>query len=62
MKYERNVCMYNFRFEIVICVSMSSATKRKHVTKEVVEEYRLPQHGEQIVKVSWLYVEHTWNK
>jgi len=30
---------------------MSSATKRKHVTKEVVEEYRLPQHGEQIVKV-----------
>ena len=33
---------------------MSSATKRKHVTKEVIEEYRLPQDGEQIVKVSLL--------
>jgi probable RNA-binding protein EIF1AD len=30
---------------------MSSATKRKHVTREVIEEYRLPEQDEQIVKV-----------
>eukprot|EP00088_Acartia_fossae_P008021 TRINITY_DN13777_c0_g1_i3.p2 TRINITY_DN13777_c0_g1~~TRINITY_DN13777_c0_g1_i3.p2 ORF type:complete len:176 (-),score=70.89 TRINITY_DN13777_c0_g1_i3:1845-2372(-) len=30
---------------------MSAATKRKHVTREVVEEFRLPQQDEQIVKV-----------
>lgn len=32
-------------------LSMSSATKRKHVTREVVDEYRLPDQNEQIVKV-----------
>ena len=38
--------------EVVICMlSMSSATKRKHVTREVVDEYRLPDQNEQIVKV-----------
>ncbi|XP_013407844.1 probable RNA-binding protein EIF1AD [Lingula anatina] len=30
---------------------MSKATKRKHVTKEVLEEYVLPQKDQQIVKV-----------
>jgi len=30
---------------------MSAATKRKHVTREVVEEFRLPQPNESIVKV-----------
>lgn len=32
-------------------LSMSAATKRKHVTREVVDEYRLPEQNEQIVKV-----------
>jgi len=31
---------------------MSKATKRKHVTREVVEELRLPSEDEQIVKVT----------
>lgn len=30
---------------------MSSATKRKHVTREVVEEFRLPSKDEKIVRV-----------
>jgi probable RNA-binding protein EIF1AD len=30
---------------------MSKATKRKHVTKEVLDEYVLPEGKEQIVKV-----------
>jgi len=30
---------------------MSKATKRKHVTREVVEEFRLPSENEKIVKV-----------
>jgi len=30
---------------------MSKATKRKHVTREVVEEFRLPSEDEKIVKV-----------
>jgi len=30
---------------------MSKATKRKHVTREVVEEFRLPGEDEQVVKV-----------
>jgi probable RNA-binding protein EIF1AD len=30
---------------------MSKATKRKHVTKESVENYLLPQHPQEIVKI-----------
>lgn len=30
---------------------MSKATKRKHVTREVVEEFRLPDENEKLVKV-----------
>ncbi|VDI07301.1 probable RNA-binding protein EIF1AD, partial [Mytilus galloprovincialis] len=30
---------------------MSKATKRKHVTKEVLDEYVLPEENQQIVKV-----------
>ena len=33
---------------------MSKATKRKHVTKEVLEEYYVPENGEEIVKVCYL--------
>ena len=31
---------------------MSKATKRKHVTKEVLEDFVLPELGQQIVQVS----------
>ena len=34
---------------------MSKATKRKHVTKEVLEEYYVPENGEEIVKVWYLF-------
>jgi len=30
---------------------MSKATKRKHVTKEVLEDYYIPENGEEIVKI-----------
>lgn len=30
---------------------MSKATKRKHVTKEVLDEFILPTEGQQIVRV-----------
>lgn len=30
---------------------MSKATKRKHVTKEILEDYYVPEDGEEIVKV-----------
>ena len=31
---------------------MSKATKRKHVTKEILEDYYVPEDDEVIVKVS----------
>ena len=31
---------------------MSKATKRKHVTKEVLDDYVLPEGNKQIVKVN----------
>lgn len=31
---------------------MSKATKRKHVTKEILEEYYVPEEDETIAKVS----------
>ena len=30
---------------------MSQSTKRKHVTKEVLDEFRLPQNNEKIVQI-----------
>lgn len=34
-----------------IITKMSKATKRKHVTKEILEEYYVPEEGEEIVKI-----------
>ena len=35
---------------------MSKTTKRKHVTKEALTEYYIPEGEEEIVKVSQFYV------
>ncbi len=37
---------------------MSKATKRKHVTKEVLDQYVLPEGKKEIVKVIMDYLNH----
>jgi len=39
---------------------MSKATKRKHVTKEVLEDYYVPEDDEVIVKVSLYFQGRTF--
>jgi len=46
--YECGVCAIYFTF--VLFLVMSKATKRKHVYQEL-EEHRLPQPGEMVVRV-----------
>lgn len=40
---------------------MSKATKRKHVTKEVLDEFILPTENQQVVRVCGILTIHLWN-
>lgn len=37
---------------IHVSITMSAATKRKHVVKEVLDDFVLPEEDQQIVKVN----------
>ena len=37
---------------------MSATTKKKHVTKEVLEEYPLPDGNKEVAKVQWSNKNH----
>lgn len=46
-----NTKKFFFHFSFTIFIKMSATTKKKHVTREVLEEYALPEGERQVVKV-----------
>jgi hypothetical protein len=52
-------CFVRIVFIMAIWISMSQATKRKHVTQQLLESYDLPADDQQIVRVSiWFILFH----